>query len=958
MRRHQTISLALASIAAIAASSAAHAQAQPEDSAQDENENRAPKNANSSPSNGGDIIVTGSRTIRDGSKAPTPVTVVGSELLNATAPANISDALMEMPQFRSSQSTRSSGLISTVVGQNFLNLRALGTQRGLVLLDGRRFVNANTTGGVDINLFPQALVSRVDVVTGGASAAYGSDAVAGVTNFILDTRFEGLKVEGQYGLTDQGDGKNYKLSAAFGGTFADGRGHIIAAIEYADSNGLVGTPYTPDDDHPIRNSARVRIPNPAVNAGNPASASNPRFIIIDRAQIASSSYTSVVQSGPFANMTFSPNGSLIAYDPGSPRSGAFGSGGDGWNPTPGTAIENPLQRGSLFVRASFDLSDNLSVFAEASAAKAESTQNQHPSYTQSTFSTGVFLAADNPFFSDATRAQLAANGLTGLRVNTVFQQLPLRVANALSNTQRYVIGFDGKFGEGWRWNAYYQHGENNFDLRLYNNLNLPAFLLAIDAVRDPADQIVCRSTLTTPLNGCVPINIIGNNPISVIGQAYVNGTQATTQVTKQDVFEAQVNGSPFATWAGDVNVAFGGGYRREGTKGVADPLSTAINPVTGARTGAWGFQNTAPIQGKYSLWEVFGEVEIPLATDLPFAKSISFNGAARYTDYRLSGGVTTWKAGLTWEVVEGVRLRATRSRDIRAGTLSELFGTPTTVPATVVDSGLATPVTYVTQQVQSGNTSILPEKADTYTLGIVLQPRFLPGFLASIDYYNIDIKGGIGSLAPQQILDQCVGGSTALCSLITRDPVSNLIQSIAVQQLNLNNIKTNGIDIELGYRTPLSSIKEGWDGNLSLRAFASYQPDYSNIAPGATPINLAGGNTRPDWVGKVVASYDRGPFGLTIEEQWVGAQKIDPTLTDIDIARADNRLPFYMTTDLSVRYRIEMKAAEIEVFGVVENLFDRDPDISWNRNFFQTPYVSEVYNGIGRAFRFGVRAKL
>lgn len=957
MRRHHALANIAVSIAALAFSNAARAQTAPEDAMQEEAPDSAADPASNTPGTG-DIIVTGSRTIRDGSKAPTPVTVVGSELLEGTAPANISDALLEMPQFRSSQSTRSTGLISTTVGQNFLNLRALGTQRGLVLLDGRRFVNANTTGGVDINLFPQALVSRVDVVTGGASAAYGSDAVAGVTNFILDTRFEGLKVEAQYGLTDEGDGDNYKLSAAFGGTFADGRGRIIAAVEYADSDGIVGTPYTLDKKHPIRNHAQVRIPNPAVTAANPASASNPRFIIIDNAQIASSSYTGVIQSGPFANRTFSPDGSIIAYNPGSPRSGAFGSGGDGWNPTPGTVIENPLQRGSLFVRASYDLSDSLTVFAEASAAKADSTQRAHPSYTQSTFSTGVFLASDNPYFSDATRTQLATAGLTGLRVNTVLQQLPLRIANTLSNTQRYVIGFEGKFGDGWSWNSYFQHGENNFDLRLYNNLNLPAFLLAIDAVRNPAGQIVCRSTLTNPLNGCVPINIVGNNPISALGQAYVTGTQATTQVTKQDVFEAQVNGSPFETWAGPVNVAFGGGYRREGTRGVADPLSTATNPVTGARTGAWGFQNTAPINGKYSLWEVFGEAEVPLATDLPFAKSLSFNGAVRYTDYKLSGGVTTWKAGLTWEVVEGVRLRATRSRDIRAGTLSELYGTPTTVPANIVDNGLATPITYVTQQVQSGNPAILPEKADTYTLGIVLQPRFLPGLLASVDYYNIDIKGGIGSLTPQQIVDQCVGGSTALCSLIARDPASNLIQSIAVQQLNLNNIKTKGIDFELGYRTSLSAISENWDGNLSLRAFASYQPDFFNIAPGATPINLAGGNTRPVWVGKFVANLDRGPIGMTIEQQWVGAQKIDPTLTDIDIARKDNRLPFYTTTDLSLRYRFDVKGANIELFGVVENLFDRDPDISWNRNFFQTPYVSEVYNGIGRAFRFGVRTKL
>lgn len=904
-----------------------------------------------------EIVVTGSRAIRDGSRAPTPVTAVGADELQATAPGNIADALVELPQFRGSQSTRSTGLISTVLGQNLLNLRSLGTQRGLVLLDGRRFVNANTTGGVDINLFPQALVSRVDVVTGGASAAYGSDAVAGVTNFILDTKFTGVKADAQYGISDRGDGANYKASATFGGSFADGRGHIVASVEYAKSEGINGDPYRPDTERPFMNSSHVRIPNPAVTAASPASASNPRFVIIEHARIASSNFTGVVQSGPFANMTFTRGGDLAPYDQGSPRSGTFASGGDGWNPTPGTVIENPLERANVFIHGSFDISENVTAFVEASAARSSSRMEGHPSYTQSTFPAGVAINADNPYLSDATRLQLAAAGQTSLRVNTVLKQLPRRVSDTLNNTHRLVFGFDGTLGEDWNWSTYFQHGQNNFDLRLFKNLNLPAFLRAIDAVRSPDGQIVCRSTLADPLNGCAPVNIIGDNPISDAGRAYVNGTQATTQETTQDVFEAQIAGSPFDTWAGPVSIVVGGGYRREGTTGVADPLSTATNPVTGAQTGAWGFQNTAPIDGYYSLWEVFGEVEVPLATDISFAKSLSANAAVRYTDYSLSGGVTTWKLGMTWEVVEGIRFRATRSRDIRAGTLSELFGTPTTVPANIVDRGLAVPTTYVTQQVQSGNPAIQPERADTYTLGLVLRPTFLPGFTASVDYYNIDIKGGIGSLQPQNIVDQCLAGVVSLCDLVTRDPVTRIIQSIAVRQLNLSSITTNGVDIEVGYRTNLSALNDNWDGDLSLRAFASYQPDFYNTAPGAAPINLAGGGARPNWTGKFIGSYDRGPFGFTIESQWVGAQKMDPTLTDIDIRPSDNHLPFYFTTDISLRYRLRAGDTSFELFGVVENLFDRDPAISFNRNFFNTPYVSEVYNGIGRSYRIGVRAQ-
>ncbi len=900
-----------------------------------------------------EVVVTGSLVIRDGTKAPTPMTVVTPEILEVTSHTNVADFLREMPQFQQSTSPLSLSLNYFNVGQNFVNLRGLGTNRNLVLLDGRRFVPTTGSGNVDINLFPQQLIQSVDIVTGGTSAAYGSDAIAGVVNFVLDTKFNGIKGEVQYGQTEIGDGKNYKADLVAGGGFAEGRGHLEVSLQYARNEGVLGNNWVDPTDRTFLNTPQVRVANPAVTASNPASVTNPRYIILPNARIAQVSYTGVIQSGPFANQTFTSDGTLTAYNQGTGRSGIYASGGDGWNYARGISPEGASIFSNLFLHGSYDLTSNVSAYFEASAGRTHGSIPNYQFMTLASLPSGVPVRIDNPFLSAATVTKMTAAGVTSLPVGVVLSNLPLRTADNTSDTQRAVVGLKGNFGKTWTWDAYYQYGENVLETNQYNDTNLNPFLLAADAVRNASGQIVCRSTLTSPTNGCVPINIIGNPAApSAAALAYIEGTEIAHTHSTQDVFEAKISGEPFSTWAGPVGVGAGIGYRKDTISRFVDPVSIAPNPLTGQPTGAWISGNQLPFSGENAVKEIFGETLIPLLKDAPLAHSLDLNGAIRYTNYDLSGGVTTWKIGGSWQPVEDLRFRATRSRDIRAPTLTELFIPGVTSAATVTDRGLTPPATYLPQTVSLGNPNLTPEHGDTWTAGVVYQPNWAREWTFSLDYFDIKIEDAIVQSSAQIVVDQCLAGATAFCADIDRDPVTHRITQIRARFANLASLKTHGWDVEVGYSKDLSDLNRSWDGRVDLRLVGTYQPAYLSKPPGGIEQNLAGGGNQPDKRAVFTGIYTRGPLTLGLQTQWIGSQKIDPTLSDVDLA--DNKYKAYWYTDLSARYRFEAAGGHYEVFGVIQNLFQPDPPLNIS-GFSSLSYNGAVYDGLGRSYRMGLK---
>lgn len=897
-----------------------------------------------------EIVVTGSRAIRDGSKEPTPVTVISATDLGKARPGLVADGLNQLPSFRGSSGS-TTGFTSAVgpLTGSYLNLRNLGVQRTLVLVDGRRASPTSRDGSTDVNLLPQDLIKRVDIVTGGASAAYGSDAVAGVVNFVLDTDFTGIKATAQSGISGQGDVPTYKASITGGTKFADGRGRIVGSASYFSVGGLQSVA-----DRSWGADNVGFLTNPAVPG---------QLIFASDIRASTASAGGLVLSGPFAGKQFAPDGSLVPFSRGTAQSGVVQVGGDG-----AKALSNlsaSIRTQNYFGHAEFDVMPSLTVFAQGNLSYARNHYNQIQQFNIVGFN-GFTIFSGNPYLNPAAQAALTSTGTPAFamgRINFDFGD-PAN-ATAKARTIDGTAGFRFNGPGTLKIDGYYEHGENRTVVETHNNIALGRLYAAADAVRDPSGQIVCRVTLTNPTAypGCTPIDLFGAGAPSQAAINYVEGTSHYVTRLKQDVAELTARAQPFSTWAGPVSLAAGGGYRREALAQETDATGPSINNADHSvlgfpaayqnQPGGWLLTNVFPIQGHYDLWEAFGEAAVPLARDLPFLHALDVNGAVRYTHYSTSGGVVTWKGGGVWQPVEGVRLRGTVSRDIRAPNVPELFSGVVQATGSVIDKGVTTPIVVASQ----GNPALKPEKAKTFTGGIVLTPSFLPGLSLSVDYYAIDIKGVISSLTPQQTLNQCLAGAASLCSSITRNDAGTITR-IQSPTLNLNQQKTAGVDIELDYR-PQGEVLGGKSG---VRVLASYLAKQSQTLSGAPPVDYAGAvglsggvyANNPRWT--VTANFDwsKGPFELFAQERFISAGTYDVTRIE-PTTIADNHVKSVFYTDLTAAVNVNK---DFRFFVTVNNLFDRDPPLAPTGTLFTFVATNQqLYDVVGRRFTAGVNLK-
>lgn len=904
-----------------------------------------------------EITITATRVIREGYEAPTPTTIVGIEELNAAAPANVANFLNTLPSLAGSVTPRSnsSSISADTAGVNNLNLRGLGISRTLVLLDGQRVVGSTIINAVDVNEFPEGLISRVDVVTGGASAAYGSDALSGVVNFILDKKFTGVKGDIMGGVTTYGDDRQFKLSLVGGTAFANDRGHFLISGDISYIAGVQGVP------RPWYESWQV-VNNPAYTATN----GQPRTLVRPQAGLSQGTAGALVVSGPLRGLDFGPGGVPRQFNFGSIVADPMMIGGD-WKQTEmGSVgdIEAMASRRQFFTRASFDLADNVSVFVQLSSAF---TNTQGTCCLQFNLGT-LTIRRDNAFLPAAVGTRMDALGLTSLLVGSINRDLGGIFTNNRRNVNRGVIGAEGKFDAfetNWTWNAYYQKGiaksSSNPTISLTANYNN-----AIDAVINPANgAIVCRSTLASPGNGCVPYNILGVNVNSQAAKNYVIVHPFLHQRFTQDVAAGSVQGEPFSSWAGPVSVAAGVEYRRESVTGVADSIPT---------TFAANFLATS---GAFDVFEGFAETVVPLAKNTGWAKAFDLNAAVRVTDYSTSGRVVTWKVGATYAPADDLNFRATRSRDIRAPNLNDLFQAGQTNTQTVSDpfrNGVVTSILRPT----IGNPALKPEKADTTGVGIVYQPAWFQGFSASVDYFNIDIAGAIAFINQQQVIDRCFAGATALCSQVTRD-ASGVVTQVVTQPVNLVTQVTRGLDIEASYRTRLDAINADWSGNLSLRVLGT-QTFSLKTNDGIIQHEYVGeygsqGLNAPHWRWLLSATYDDGPIAVTFTERGVSGGVYDtsfiectsgcPVSTAANTTIDNNQISHAWYSDLSVRYKFISRAAgdgsDVEGYITVDNLTNKDPPVVAGDRVLQ--FISKgtnpaVFDTVGRAFRAGIRFKM
>lgn len=961
-----TTCLATAAIIAFGTSTAALAQdAAPADSAAacaDANDNgvcdKDEKN---------DIVVvgTGSRLSRPTLSSPVPLTSVSVGELTETADVSLGDALNDLPSLRSTYNQGNSTRFIGTAGLNLLDLRGLGISRTLVLVNGKRHIT--TLPGdylVDVNTIPTDLLERVDVVTGGNSAVYGSDAVAGVVNFVLKRNYEGFTVRGQGAITSHGDRGTYFISSTWGKNFADGRGNIAVSGEYAHVNPLY---FRDRDDIAGAFSGRCQInqveptgteetrgPDGVANTADDTYGSDGIF---DRAFICGVRNGSISDGGTIGHLgngvylRFDDAGNLYNDVPttylGSFTGNLIGSNGSTLR---NTGIMAPgMDRYSTNLLAHYDFSDALRFSVEAKYVRVTANNEGQPTFMASaTFNPTWYC--DNAFLSAQNMTALQTNGLCSAGATNT-QSLPLSRFNIdlagrgekhKRETYRIVAAFDGTFNDDWKYELSFNYGELRTDmfatnvLRVKNDAGTAAdgLGLAVDAVLAPVgyagtnfvlngagQKVICRANFASNTRpDCVPINLFGQNRYSPAAQAFVNGTAQRGEKATQFVAALNVAGDLsqlFELPGGPIGFVLGSEYREETAFSDYDQAS---------KNGAFFFNRFATFAPpKFTVKEAYAEIDLPLLKDLPFAKELTVRGAGRVSDYNTTTGtVWAWNVDGIWAPIEDVRFRAAFATSVRAPTQSDLFfpqtqnfaflsdpcdsnninsgpnrvancaadGVPTTYTAAVTAACVSTPypgvpagpwrnctaLTSSTGFVSGGNPTLVAERGKSLTIGMVVEPRMIPGLSLTVDYYRIQVTSLIAALPAQTILNLCYddasGISNPFCSTVNRDPITGLFVQPAVISggVNFAKQKTEGFDVDVSYRKTFDNGHKVTFRGIATRV--TLLDNYVDPTRQDLPNRQLGELGDPTWAANFSVNYDFGPIDVSYTARYSGKQAI------------------------------------------------------------------------------------
>lgn len=888
----------------------------------------------------GDIVVTASRAGVSAAQAPTPTTVVGAGAIEQRQATNIAQILNEVPAFRATTSPAANAIRTQTPGASTADLRGLGAARTLVLVNGARIPPlapaSNGTGTIptapDLNTVPTLLIERVEVVTGGASAQWGSDAVAGVVNILLKNQFEGLELRGQTGISSRGDAGQYRIGTLAGLSFGAG-GHVVLGMDYVKNN-EVGDVYT-------RGWGRKEYGRVA----NPAFATNgqPANIVTTGVHAATSPGGLITGPAGFAlnNYEFTSANSVAPFNTGGIRNATLQIGGQGQSLARGISLAPSVERFNPYLRAEYEFSEALTIFGEASYSMTDSDLVTLPPRDSA-----IAISRNNPFIPSQVLAALGT--LPGFTMSRVSYDLGNARVHVRNRTPYVRAGASGRFGDGWKWDAVVGWGENRYRNSASNNRNIQKFRFATDAVMSN-EEVVCRATLpgasyNPAAAGCVPINLFGNGTPLAAAIDYVTDASWIAATYKQKIAAFNISGEPFSTWAGPVALAFGAEYRDERQRVKADDVAAA---------GGFETSNAIPFAGKFNVKEAYLEAVVPLARDLPALRSLDVNGAVRVADYSTAGTQTTWKLGGTWEPLDGLRFRVSRSRDIRAPAIFELYsnGAISNLPAIV--NGVSA---NIPQNSTIGNAALDPERADTWTVGVVLQPRSVPGLSLSVDYFDINLKNAITTVAGTTAGPLCSLGQTYFCSLFTFS--GNTPIAFRSNYINAASIRTKGIDIAGSYRLPLDRLNDGWNGSVTLSFSGTYTPHYySNLGNGSTTIDYAGDNSNvgvAKFRSNTSLTYAQGGFSLTGQVTTISAGKIDKTAgLSASTSINTNRVPSVAYVNLQLSQDV---GERFTLFAGVNNLLDKDPPPLPSATLF-TLTNGAYYDTIGRAFTIGASAK-
>ena len=985
------------------------------------------------------VTVSSSRIMTAGFNAPTPTTVISSDFIQNQAKDNIFNAITQLPSLMGStgQEANVNGTSGGTNGLSSFNLFGLGTIRTLTLMDGERFVPANVTGVPDISEFPQLLIQRVDVVTGGASASWGSDAVAGVVNFVTDKKFVGFKANISAGLSTYSDNATATFQAAAGTSFAGGRGHFEIAGEFSHQDGVQGgwqqlSCCGGSLTSSLTGGRTWFIEPTTLQYASPAAtpAGQPQYFNTANGQQNQLGRYGLINSGPLMGTAFGPNGTVYNFNYGTGTAGvniATGLGGtqlgvpakNGSASTPGTVnncivafcvggendsqtgsgvtLATPLTRGNVYTRVSYDITPNAEVYLTYNWSQVGTSNIPNPDewlgalpgigggsnqsntapgaltssiVSNSTFNPGQMLQAPgiqcgnapggaNAFLPASVQAACIANGITSFSFGSLFYGLGPQVVYTQRDNRRLVGGADGNFNlfsTDWTWKGYYEHGENDTNIHVRGVALKPYLYSAIDSVAvTPANQatyapvnaalgtIVCRSVLADQ-EGCVPFDPFGAVPSQAQKNWIYGGNnwgpgplQLSHQM--QDVADFAISGAPLSDWAGKISVATGFTWRQEaydvrgdgagnGTIGGSGgaPGSACNDPVLNCLNGtnwyAGSFHNG---QGNYHVLEGFVEFNVPLI-DTPDWGTANLNIAGRHARYSTAGDSNTWKVGMTWDTpLDGLRLRALQSRDVRAPNLSELFAAPTTANGSSTDPLNGQNIQVI--QGTLGNPALKPERSLNTQVGFVVQPSWFQGWQFSLDYYRIYVAGEISTVPQQTNVNNClIANLPQYCSAIITAQGTTAFTlppqwlQVNTQFFNVASVVTDGFNLETSYQFSLAD----WDfmpvpGGFTLRALATYVDKFITNpgTPGGIIVNTAGSNdgNTPHLKAFLVQTYNADNWEITLTENWIsqGRHNLNyiqcsagscplPTLNNPTIN--DNHVPGIIYFDLGGSYNI------------------------------------------------------
>lgn len=915
-----------------------------------------------------EVVITGSRITRQDFKAESPISTIGADVIKSVASPSLDRVVGEMPQFEAAQGAAEVGDVQGSIGFGggaaYSDLRGIGRNRSLVLMDGRRLMPSTPDGSIDLNTIPMAMIESVEVVTGGASTAYGSDAIAGVANFKLRKSFSGVELSAEHGASTHGDGDTNDFSIVIGGNFDHDRGHAILAGEYSDRAAVFGS------QRAFFTQPTVRFLNrpgegeifaggwgapglaPSIAAVNGVLAGYPGTTPLPGA----GAYQGRIGVNTDGTLFTSVNGDTCAQNykgVGVELGAIVGAHCTAAGVVLGNyfAVQVPLTKYNFFGKADYQINDHVTVygqfnFSDSTAFDATSPGSSKPS---SVAPQHLFIPVSNPFVQSNPDLMSLLNSAyggappagSGFYYTKLLYGWGNRVQDFRYTVWQALAGLKGDIpGTPFTWDVYASFGRSLYNAQANGDISITAINNILAHEGDAS------------VGGC-SWNPLGIQAVSSACLKYAGRTDNTTDLLTAKDIEYSIQGPVFRLPAGEVKLALGGDYRQSQYTYRPDSLFVTNDSLN------FGFDS--PSQGSQSAVEFFAEALVPVLHDTPFAKDVSLDAAYRYSKYDSFSGRHTWKVDGSWTIFDGLRLRGGYSVAIRAPSLADLFvgqsvsnqnlsldpcdvkqAFRTGPNAAAVQAICAAQsaaagspnFTYngavVSVPIQSGGNNLLqPETGHTWSIGAVLTP--VRNLNVSIDYYNINISGAIAQLSPNDILNGCYAAnanSGPFCARIQRDPGSGTISLLTSGTFNYNSISLDGVDAQIDYHVDLNSLGLPDNaGRIGVSSVISYLNNYTVTPPGGQgAVNYAGKvtdalvtsdgenlYTHPRWKLNSAFTYNNGPFTGAFRWRFIGG------MGNLDDPAA--RVPAVSYFDLDVHYTFR----NIQLSAGINNLTDRDP---------------------------------